>query len=314
MTGSHNYIERKRFPRLLPLCILSAAVTLALYFAEVKNIIFIFFSAFSAIITAGVAWQEISRAMDRIEYPCCVICENSTTKALYNKDNLKMVKCDRCGLVFARPRYTMFRNLIVTQYFSFREIYKNEQYQRIHGLCNIRQNIQPRLELLKSEGYPANGSTLLDIGCGSGAFLKTARDAGFQVTGIEPGIFSSWIGRSKFKLKIINTSLERCEINQKFDVITCFHTIEHIYNPLIFINIILTMVKVPGIIILSSPNLGCDRSRDLGVEWESVGPADHVYLFDSVSIKSLFKKAKSDQMDIKLISGESEELLIIIRA
>ena len=74
--------------------------------------------------------------------------------------------------------------------------------------------------------------TILEIGVGSGIHVINFERLGFDVTGIEPDKNACDLINSKLKHgKCINGFFENLQLEQKFDMIYMYHTLEHIKNP-----------------------------------------------------------------------------------
>ena len=74
-----------------------------------------------------------------------------------------------------------------------------------------------------------NPQSILDIGCGLGAFLKVFIDNG--ITDVQ-GIEGSWLDESKLlvnKDRILTTDIEDgFDLQRKFDIVICLEVAEHI--------------------------------------------------------------------------------------
>jgi hypothetical protein len=68
-----------------------------------------------------------------------------------------------------------------------------------------------------------------------------------------------------------------------------------------------------GIILLGTPNLGCEVAGRLGVDWEAVGPADHLFLFDRDTLEKIMIRAGIEVLDIFETGNENEELVAVCR-
>jgi SAM-dependent methyltransferase len=104
---------------------------------------------------------------------------------------------------------------------------------------------------------PRDGK-LLDIGCGTGNLLAAARDAGYQVTGIELDRNAARFAKERLGLQNILplTISEFAEQHkgERFDVVTFFEVLEHQAAPLEFLQKIKACVRPGGVIALSVPN------------------------------------------------------------
>lgn len=91
------------------------------------------------------------------------------------------------------------------------------------------------LKLLSQYISNPNGMTLLDYGCGRGETMRLASDAGYIVSGAD--IDETCLDLSKqwgatIKLQENSEDITHLFDGKTYDVITCFHVLEHIPNPL----------------------------------------------------------------------------------
>jgi 2-polyprenyl-3-methyl-5-hydroxy-6-metoxy-1,4-benzoquinol methylase len=289
---------------ILIFTIIILAVTKPVDIALAVLLILLVISLILLVLTVVFSW---------IEYPNCPACGEFKSDDLWIKDKLEMVTCHECGQVYANPRYAIPRRFLFLQYWSWKDTADPDRRSRIHSRENLEQNILPKLELLNKHGFNGNGKSLLDVGCGTGAFMIAAHDRGFSVHGIEPGWHSSRYGWKHHSLRITNTTLEKFRLDEHFDVVTSLHVIEHVPNPPEFVNHLMRLVKPDGIIIIATPNLGCEYARDLGVKWEAVGPADHLLLFDSDTLERLLLKSGLDLVEMLETGKNSDELVAVCK-
>ena len=79
-------------------------------------------------------------------------------------------------------------------------------------------------------------SSILDVGCGDGAFLQACIEGGLAtVEGIEPSTAAFSSASSDLSQRIFKGSYDDYETSEKFDVVTLFQTIEHIRDPIGFL-------------------------------------------------------------------------------
>jgi SAM-dependent methyltransferase len=99
-------------------------------------------------------------------------------------------------------------------------------------------------------------STVLEVGCSSGFMLYPLAEEGYICTGIEPsGLFGQFVrsrGLTVFK------SLDQLHAilpNLRFDIIMHFFVLEHIIEPLEFLNAQLSLLNPGGKLIFEIPNV-----------------------------------------------------------
>ena len=96
-----------------------------------------------------------------------------------------------------------------------------------------------------------NPSKILEVGCGPGVFYKPWKDLNIHWTGVDINPYWKKFGEEN-KVPIYNTPLEN--ITDKFDVVTAHQVIEHVEDPLTFMETIKKLVNPGGVIHLELPN------------------------------------------------------------
>ncbi len=102
--------------------------------------------------------------------------------------------------------------------------------------------------------YKING-TFLEIGCGTGDFLKKLEEKNLTGLGIDYSKEAVEISRSKLKSQKIKVEIADFLTlkKQKFNSIFCFEVIEHIMDDIAFLNHINMFLEKDGLLILTTP-------------------------------------------------------------
>jgi SAM-dependent methyltransferase len=119
---------------------------------------------------------------------------------------------------------------------------------------------------LEDPAAPKRGR-LLDLGCGVGNFIAAARDAGFDVTGVEFDPSAVRFARQHYGLERVFAmrpeEFRSANPQQRFEILTFFEVLEHQENPQRFLSVAADLLAGRGYLALSVPN----RSRwQKGVE------------------------------------------------
>ena len=138
----------------------------------------------------------------------------------------------------------------------------------------------------------ATKGNLLDIGAGTGDFLLTAKQNGWNTIGVELSEKAKGIAIGKGIQ--FSDSTEELESNS-FDVITMWHVLEHVPNLEIQIKELKRLVKPNGTIIIAVPNFKSYDANHYGKFWAAFDVPIHFWHFSKTAIKLLFEKE-----DIKL--------------
>lgn len=126
-------------------------------------------------------------------------------------------------------------------------------------------------------------NSLLEIGCGSGEFLISAKNNGWKViVGNELEKSSAEIAISK-GLKIDTGFFENMQTTQKFDMIFADNVIEHTMNPLEFLLKCHQLAEKNGLLILRLPD-----TQPFGPTLKLI---DHTFHFSRKSIRLFAEKA-----------------------
>jgi len=132
---------------------------------------------------------------------------------------------------------------------------------------------------------------LLDIGCGNGFFLEKARSLGIkEVYGVEPSKPAvrkapKWL-QGRIKIDVLHKDLFR---NSFFDVICCFHTLDHVVDPNFFLKETFNLLKNGGEALFIVHDTGGLSVRVLG-ERSPIFDIEHIYLFNKNTLAKIFKK------------------------
>jgi 2-polyprenyl-3-methyl-5-hydroxy-6-metoxy-1,4-benzoquinol methylase len=127
--------------------------------------------------------------------------------------------------------------------------------------------------------------TILDIGAGTGEFLKLAKDKNWNVHGVEPNLKARLFSEKKEVLL-----KERIEdfSNQKFDVVTLWHVLEHLPDLEKVTTQLESFLNPRGILIIAVPNYKSYDATYYKNYWAAYDTPRHLWHFSRKSMNSLF--------------------------
>ena len=106
-----------------------------------------------------------------------------------------------------------------------------------------------------AEEYLKN-SNVLDVGCGTGAFLYKIKDLTSKRFGCDFNINQYKENDNKKNIKKVNLDGEKLPYSEnEFDIVFCLDVLEHLFNPYVLVEECLRVLKKDGVFIVSSPNL-----------------------------------------------------------
>lgn len=199
---------------------------------------------------------------------------------LYNKD-LEMLETHPRPSLEKLPTYYQSED-----YISHTDSKRNLLEKVYHLVKSIA--LKQKLELINnvSEG----GNTLLDVGCGTGDFLKIALDNHWKVSGIEPNQQARIFANQKTNNKVFDSDhLLNFEKNS-FDVITLWHVLEHLPNLEEHFSILNSLLKPNGVLIIAVPNYKSYDANYYKEFWAAYDVPRHLWHFSQTSISKLASK------------------------
>jgi len=129
--------------------------------------------------------------------------------------------------------------------------------------------------------------SLLDVGAGTGEFLKVAKEKAWEVQGMEPNKNARNLAFEKgVELK---GSLNDFKGNQ-FDVVTLWHVLEHIPNLEETISQLSNLVKPNGTLLIAVPNFKSYDAKHYKEFWAAFDVPRHLWHFSKRSLEQLFSK------------------------
>ena len=139
---------------------------------------------------------------------------------------------------------------------------------------------------------------LLDVGCGSGEFLKRMEEMGYQVEGTEVDSCAVENARSKGLQVRLGTVEELLYPDNYFGVIVMSHVIEHVHDPTELLKECYRILKPGGKLVLVTPNVSSLMHRFFGPSWPALDPPRHLYIFNPPSLRRLVEEANFEGLRI----------------
>lgn len=229
----------------------------------------------------------------RARFIRCPVCEGDCYQKLFKLVKAKcnprrpadiFVRCKTCGLVYVNPRIL------------FPSTPDNELSQPLPNDIDFDASLRlsdfelPE-DLERIRKYRPTGR-LLEIGCGTGAFLKLASEAGYQVMGIEPRSDYAVYARDKFGVDVIQGLVgdprQSIELPTRgFDIVVMLAVIEHVLDVRKVVQEVQKCLRPGGIFYLMTPDGSSLSARMLGPRWKQYHVCWHHQFFNQHTLRRL---------------------------
>ncbi|MGK0412955.1 MAG: 2-polyprenyl-3-methyl-5-hydroxy-6-metoxy-1,4-benzoquinol methylase [Polaribacter sp.] len=149
------------------------------------------------------------------------------------------------------------------------------------------KNITLKRKLKLINSFTTSSKNILDVGAGTGDFLSVCKNNSWNVFGTEPSLDARNIAEQKGI--ILNEDLSEVQ-NQKFDVITLWHVLEHVGNLQEYILALHTLLSENGRLLIAVPNFKSDDSKYYKEHWAAFDVPRHLWHFSQTAISKLFSE------------------------
>jgi 2-polyprenyl-3-methyl-5-hydroxy-6-metoxy-1,4-benzoquinol methylase len=202
------------------------------------------------------------------------------------RDSFSLKKCKSCSYVSTHPvpSNQLLRRYYDRNYWQSGRLKKSVALTafykwRMAGIVSyIRQNSK-------------SGNKILDWGCGDGSFVKLLRSHGYECYGLDAYAAEPDVPY------IINATIEKPGFAEDFfDIITCFHVLEHLKKPKQSIANAFKILKTNGVMIVEVPNFDSLGSRIFRNRWQPLQIPTHISHFTPETLHKLSQSVGQDQI------------------
>src|SRR5262249_21979002 len=217
----------------------------------------------------------------------CGICDSTTARVLYTaSDRLRnsgeqfaIARCEGCGVLRTAP------DLSDDELSSF---YPEDYWGESAAPSDswIRHSQKEKVQFLERCGL--DGGRILDVGCGSGFFLRAIDPNRWQRFGVETGENAASIAQQALGDNIVRGTLGEARFSpESFDVITFWSALEHTNEPRQNLMLAARLLRRGGTLIVQVPNAASYQSRLFRGDWFSLDVPRHRYHYSHALLERL---------------------------
>ena len=232
----------------------------------------------------------------------CIICQSDDSRIKYLVDSFEIVQCKRCKLIYLRNPLPAFQDTETYDHYfkeSARLTYEPDSASPvIRTLWAINKQRIDWIDRMKDV------TSILDIGSGRGHFLHHASMRGYQVHGIEISRVAADYCQHIYGLtpSVLNIESADWHIDETYDVITMWHVLEHLADPITVLKTALAYLKPNGHLIIEVPNINSIKFRLARQQDKWIGgnhPRHHRFFFSHHTLRNLVEKSGFQKSEIQ---------------
>lgn len=180
-------------------------------------------------------------------------------------------RCRACGTVFADPRPA--DTVLVHRLDEFAPDPSSDTPAALEAMVAAERW---KLDVVRPVVAPP--ARLLDVGCGSGAFVAAAARAGYDAEGHDLAPKVAAAAAARWSLPVHTGALAALDATA-FDVVTLWDTLEHAVSPRLLLGDAARLLAPGGALVVLSPHAAGVSARVRRGRWWAFGPRDHLVLF-----------------------------------
>ncbi len=240
-----------------------------------------------------------ARRAEFVEVPCPA-CDSRGAAPAFAKYGFAYLRCARCGTIYMSPRPS---ETVMADYYANSE---NYAYWAKHifpaSEATRREKIhKPWLQRVVGycDRYGVPRGRLAEVGPGFGTFCAVAIEARAfgEVIAIEPTPELAAACRER-GVSVIEKRIE--DVGPELapaDVLVAFEVIEHLFEPVRFLQKTARLVRPGGLLVLSCPNGEGFDIATLGPVSQAVD-AEHVNLFNPTALRRLVERCGFETLEV----------------
>jgi len=232
----------------------------------------------------------------------CIVCESAAHTGQYCRiTGQDYLRCEQCGLIYvdnilpAEQLYKAYSGGFIKSY--RRKLFA--PFRKLHHYLNFTQGMIRARKIIDFTtgligGQVGEPLQYMDIGCNRGYLLSVSHERGWNPHGVElvPELMAPFLNTyPQYRSQVFSKRFE--DVHEKyintdyFDVITAIDVVEHFDDVIAILSRIHAILKPGGIVILQTPDAGCERSQAERCQWGALKPLEHLHLFNAQNLETL---------------------------
>jgi SAM-dependent methyltransferase len=205
--------------------------------------------------------------------------------------HLRLVTCPGCDLLFANP---------IPKQQAVEQAYHDASFDSAEEAGHASRTYGRLIDTIRQDLPGSDG--VLDIGTGEGSFLEELGSRGFTgLVGVEPSAAPVAAAKPETRPLIRHELFNPSAFTPaSFSLITCFQTLEHVFEPGELVRAVYHLLKPGGAFVAVCHDRRALSARILGKK-SPIFDIEHLQLFSPRSGRALLTSAGYERVKAKMI-------------
>jgi SAM-dependent methyltransferase len=234
--------------------------------------------------------NNVVKSKKIVSFIDCPVCKSKSKNTIFVLQGFIHSNCNKCSHIYiSNP----LKEKILLNFYKSTKAYKLYINTRQTRYLKKYNNLLYRKYYNLYKNFLFKNAKILEIGCGTGQFLKFLVNKGHkpyasEFIGVSKKIIPSIIGKKNFffQMSTSNLPFKNC-----IDFIFLWGVLEHLRYPLEEMKIFNKNLKMGGKIFFLIPNLKSRAFELLGMKTPTITPKNHLNFFSHKSFALLCKKS-----------------------
>ena len=195
---------------------------------------------------------------------------------------LRNIMCQESGLIYVDP--VPFENTEKFYQTEYRKSYKGVHCPKPKHVYRAGKIALERYSRIS--GILPPSANCLDAGSSSGEFVYLLNSKGLNAQGVEANIPYAEYSQSQLQITVSISPFSEFKTEEKFDLITMFHVLEHLEHPIRDLSHLGNLLKPDGYFVIEVPNI-LYRDMAFSHKWHP----GHLFSFSAQTLSMLMQKS-----------------------
>jgi len=247
--------------------------------------------------------DEIANPCPACDHPYATILLEGSDRLYATTDRtFQVVECQACQLIRLHPWPTAheLRGYYPDDYWFVPEQDAVSRLEEIYRRTVLRDHVNFVSRAVDSAQVEG---PVLDVGCGGGLFLRMIAERGRKVVGLDFALGAANAAWNTNQVPAVCGALTQAPFaSESFAAVTMFHVIEHLYDPVAYLDAARQMLKPAGRLIVQVPNAACWQFLLLGESWNGVDVPRHLINYRARDLEFLLDRCGFEVVRRKFFS------------